>query len=360
MPLPRSSIKRSPGFVLLTFVSLIIVLVATIGWLITQDWRILRPSVSAKIGTVETTYSAIGIALREEVVLNSPIGGQVDQLVSEGVRVPANKVVAIVTDNEYARFLAREQDLLQRRLEDILTRNPLNKPTGTNQATIPNAMADEEEAIRKRLAEIADELKACRIEIVASTAGEVAFYVDGLESPGPMVAIDNLLKMPQPLASFPKVPKKPLQTMRNRVVEADKPLVKIIDTLQFWVVADLPIDAKVSVGKKIKVGFAEAGRELWDAKVEKLAAYPDFLRVALFIPDYQPFFSKQRWSELTVVTEYHEGIRVPVRALKPTNTGYQVYVKGFGGVVSKPVRVIVKDAENAIVDGLAEGTRVIL
>src|SRR5690606_19158692 len=172
-PLPSSGRKRSLGFVLFLFVS-IIVLVATIGWLITFDWRVLRPSVTAKIGTVETAYSAIGIALREEVVLNAPLSGQVDQLVSEGVRVPANKVIAIINDNDYVKLLTREQNLLQRRLDDILTRNPLNKPTEINDAEAANALAAEEKTIRQRLAEIAEELKACRIEIVTPTAGEVA------------------------------------------------------------------------------------------------------------------------------------------------------------------------------------------
>lgn len=360
MPLPSSGRKRSLGFVLFLFVS-IIVLVATIGWLITFDWRVLRPSVTAKIGTVETAYSAIGIALREEVVLNAPLSGQVDQLVSEGVRVPANTVIAIINDNDYVKLLTREQNLLQRRLDDILTRNPLNKPTEINDAEAANALAAEEKTIRQRLAEIAEELKACRIEIVTPTAGEVAYYVDGLESPGPLVAIDNLLKLPQPLASFPRVPTKPLPTLHKRMIEAGKPLAKVIDTLQFWVVADLPSEASVSVGQKIKVGFVGDGRELLDAKVEKVvAAHPEFLRVVLLFQDYQPFFSKQRWTELKVVTQYHEGVRIPVRALKQTNSGYQVNVKGFGGVVAKPVRVISQDAEYAIVDGLAVGTRVIL
>ncbi|MBO8125925.1 MAG: hypothetical protein H0Z38_01670 [Firmicutes bacterium] len=351
----KPSLKRRRVRALIGLAVALVFIIALVGWGVTLDWRALKPSVPARYGRVETAYSGTALALRKEQVVYSPLTGEVDQYVSEGTRVPAGKVVVKVTDEAARSTLISERESLERRLIDLSSRNPFNKTDLVSQELSP-----EEKAVREELEKVTRELESCQAEVVSPIAGIIAYRIDGLESPGPEVAISNLLNLEKELSTFPQIPARTTPTVRHRQVQLDKPLFKVVDSLQFWVVADLPPGVELTRGQRVQVRFFERPNRRIAAEVRQVVSNPEYTRVVLFFQDYQDFFTEMRWTEVTVITSYHEGVIVPVEALHQEDGVCGVYVKGIGGVVFKPVEVIGQDQESAVVDGLAEGSRVIL
>lgn len=327
---------------------------ALVGWGFSLDWKVFKPATKAKTGVLEETVQGLGFCLRQESVVFSPLSGSVDQYVSEGVRVPTGKVVAVVTDEITRTALARERELLVRRQADLATRNPLNlgnvsKPGVTIEA----------QTVADMLNQVDLEYIQCQREIRASTAGIVSYFIDGLEETPLPVALKNLADLEYPLSSFPRLPREPVPTLRNWKIEKNQPLLKIVDNLQFWVVLDLPVDIRVEEGSWVQVRFVQEPNILIKARINKVVNKNDFTRLLLSIADYQDFFTTLRWVNLEVVLARYQGIILPNQALVKENGTNGVYVRGFGGVVFKPVTILGYVGDQVVVQGLAEGSKVI-
>ena len=333
----------------------LILTAALIGWGLSLNWKVFKPATKAKTGVLEETVGGLGFCLRQESVVLSPLSGAVDQYVSEGVRVPAGKVVAVVTDELTRTALARERELLLRRQADLDTRNPLN----------PGYISDgpgvitEAQTVTNMLTQVDQEYAKCQKEIRASTAGIVSYFIDGLEDTPLPVALNNLADLEYPLSSFPRLPREPVPTLRNWRIEKNQPLLKIVDNLQFWVVLDLPADSRLEEGSWVQVRFDQEPNILIKARVNKVVSQDDFTRVILFIADYRDFFTTLRWVDLEVVLARHQGIILSDKALVKENGTNGVYVRGFGGAIFKPVTILGYIGEQVVVQGLAEGSKVI-
>lgn len=356
MATKKSRYKRRRITLVLAFPFFLILAVSLVGWGISADWKAFKPITIAQFGTVETKVNGVGLALRNERVQIAPLGGQVEQYISEGTRVPAGKVVVKVTDRGSQTELSQELESLERRMGDIAVRNPFNQDP-TDQSALATAEARQ---VEERLKQIREELAETQKDIDTPIAGTVSYYTDGLEEPEPRAAVENLLKMDYPLADFPREPRAASPTLPSREVEQGKPVFKVVDNLQFWIVADLPPQTEVSKGKRVSLRLSAKPDELLEARVEQVVAKEDYTRVVLFFPDFKPFFTTLRWLDLEVILSQIQGIVLPLNAIVNEGGKQGVYLEAAGGPIFKPVEIIGADEERVVVQGLAEGVKVIL
>jgi putative membrane fusion protein len=257
-------------------------------------------------GALEQTETVTGLLLHPATLITSPVRGQVDFLVPEGERVRVGTVIARVKTNK-----------------------------GT-------ADVDQVE-----------------MNLKTSRSGVVCYHPDGLEE---LATADILDKLPP--SRIRELKSEPIDVRRQETVDAGEPVARIIDNLEPTLIyAEIPFGLfaePLTEGGNIRFVIGKDGDSYEKAKIVALKGSGDKAEMVLALPTYRQDLIDRRQVEMKVLVRRFAGVVVPVAALVPKEGKNGVYTVHKGVVRWREVQVESRLKEQATVEGITPGTRIVL
>ena len=252
-------------------------------------------------GELKKTYSAEGIIIRDERVINSPADGELVMLVEEGARVRA----------------------------------------GDSVAEIKTAGADPGVPVLTAL-------------VRATRTGLVSFRVDGLE---------GVLKPGQTdIFDAARLPEIKVEGPRQKKCSKGQPVLKIIDNLSCLVIcARVPGGLPPEVSKKGDMSIVREGRET-SGRIVDAGSYDGGTQLVLEVFNYPADFLSTRKISIELVGERVSGFIVPSDALAAKDGRQGLYLMDRDEVQWVPVKVDGAVGDRTAVSGadLAPGGRYVI
>jgi len=356
----------------------------------------------ASRGTVEVSRSADAVIIRDEQVVRSPVKGKIVLLVNEGDKVRVGTVVAEIENPEIGAELKRRLAELNARLARFESENGRRMQELTDEINRINAqLLQEVDRLRRAInaqdqslivtvsdkisSLVADRttaagelavLEASRGDILleketvmrqldgavnrleAKAPGAVSYYTDGYESQ----------LSPSRIAAFgPKVvyslQPKPARTKSGEEVEAGTPVFKLVNTQETFIGIVLPQkDAQSLVqNSTMQIRIDGMGRTI---SFRPVSVGPksgdDYVLLLASTEEFVPELLNLRRVGVEMVTETYSGLVIPRSALITIEDVPGVY--GIEKAKAKFMPVIVKGGNHThvVVEGIKEGTEVIL
>lgn len=181
-------------------------------------------------------------------------------------------------------------------------------------------------------------------------AGVVSFQIDGLEN--------NL--HPKILEDFQQnylnFRGKVIQVSNGERVNAGRPLFKIVDNYQLYLLVQAPADQvfRYSIGEKVWLNFDDLTIIGWLTQIVD--------HQNLFVIKLERFPNEvidKRWLELTVLTDAHTGVYVPRQAITQIDDAYGVYRIFDQRPVFTKVKQLGGNATEVIVTGIERGVEIL-
>ncbi|MDN5331609.1 MAG: hypothetical protein PWP45_834 [Tepidanaerobacteraceae bacterium] len=299
----------------------------------------------AKESTVKEIIFCEAAIVKNELVINAPAEGKLELLVKDGERVRVNSpLFKVITNVDKKQVLEKEMDELREKLENLKKTWSLEKDSRLQSEAAIKLLEKSIELQEKKLQEV-------EYTVFSPMAGIVSFNIDGYE---------NLL-MPDKIGCLDYDEIKNLNVnVENRVfpeiVRANQAVLKIVDNLSLNIVTQWDGE-DLNVGGKYTLKFPQLGVEV-KADLKEVCKNE---KIAVFSTKEVPFeLLDKRKVEVEIVVRMYEGIGVPISAI--VNDGGQEGVLLFfdGRLFFKPVNVVARDDEIAIVEGVKLGDRVMV
>ena len=356
-----------------------------------QIWNIyifVNPPVKSEMvlyDTIVVDEEYDGIIVRDETVVKADSSGVLESLATENNVVKKGKMIASVySGSQDTQTQAKLKQVNQRiaeitgaqgsslvfegdqakiesnisaRISDMII--SINSKNIRNVAELKgdlNVLIDKKNEVSGESGSVAtmlDELKAqkeqyerllsaSRQNLFAPVAGIYSTLIDGFEE-----VLSSKVLSSMTVENF-----KTIQKTEPEITEgADKPVCKIISNTD-WHVAVVMNDEKATALKTgqqvyIKIG---SGNNEYTASVSYISPVENGkCVVGITATEYSEEALKNRKSKITVITEKHTGIKIPIEALRVNNGVQGVYTVTEGLMKFKKADVIYKDKNHAIV-----------
>jgi len=197
------------------------------------------------------------------------------------------------------------------------------------------------------------------VTVTAPMAGVVSYVSDGLEEifrPNELQALD--------MDKIEKLEADVIDNTQEVVVEKGKRFCKIVNNLagiQLYVEFPLDIFEKpLQKNQQINLFFPEFNKEAQGTIID-LKGVAHTAQVLLELPETWYSLLNQRTQKVEIILEKKAGIILPKEALiskEGQETGVYCLRKGF--VFWQPVKIILEDGENLLVEGLEQLSEVVL
>ena len=200
-------------------------------------------------------------------------------------------------------------------------------------------MLDELQAQKEQYERV---LSASRQNLFAPVAGIYSTLIDGFEE-----VLNSKVLSSMTVENF-----KTIQKTEPEITEgADKPVCKIVSNTD-WHVAVVMNDEKATalkIGQQVYIKIGSSNNE-YNAAVSYISPVENGkCVVGITATEYSEEALKNRKSKITVITEKHTGIKIPIEALRVNNGVQGVYTVTEGLMKFKKADVIYKDKNHAIV-----------
>lgn len=358
---------------------------------------------SAQAGSVDDVVTGEAIVARREETVVAPVAGALSLVVPEGERVRFGQVVAEINNPagrealredlararqavaefdrtkgpELARVVqelettgreietandrlkqaiqARDQKAiaaLQARLEELLTK----KVTLDSQRKLLESDRGDLVREEERLAGL---LERAAYPLSAPRPGAVSYRFDGLED---VLVPERLDRME--VKRFLALKEKPATIEDRSQVQAGRPVFKIIDTIDTYLVIALPAaPAREIAGTgSATLRFSDLSLREVTVRITALAGKEDGGLVLLVgrVEESLPELAGQRRLKVEVVKNSYTGILLPRRALVTRGDQTGVYLVRYGEASFRPVKVLGGNDRVVAVTGLNPGAQIII
>lgn len=355
-----------------------------------QVWNIyifLNPPVKSEMvvyDTIENSDEYDGIIIRDETVINSDSSGVLESIATENDVVKRGKMIASVytgsqdsdTQTKLKQVNARiaeitgaqesslvfegdqakiESNISARVSDIIISVNEKNIRKVTDLKGDLNVLIDKKNEVSGESGSVAtmlDELKAqkeqyervlssSRQDLFAPVAGIYSTLIDGFESVLSSKALSSM-----GIEDFKNI----IKTEPQITEGADQPVCKIVDNVQ-WHVAITMDSEKASAlknGQSVYIKIGDSVKE-YNGNISYVSPETNGkCVVGITATEYSDEAMKHRKSKITLITEKHTGIKIPIEALR-VNDGVQgVYTITEGLMKFKKADIIYKDKNYAI------------
>lgn len=385
---------RLTAFVVLIFLAIYIP--SLINWMNSND--IITDMIT--YGSIDDTFNAEGVIIRDEYVINAPLEGRCIQEINEGEKVQAGSVIALLVKKDsdilFDKIKSLEERILtlqknktanielfsididkldneiQSNLEKILdnsnkgilytirfNKSEINRLVRKKASVIATTgeKTGEIAKIQNEINETNALIEQQKHQVVASGAGIVSYYIDGYE---------ELLKT-QDIKSL--TPER-INSLENKVlftevnagtVSSGKPFIKIIYNNDFYVavVADYESSKKLKMNEVTTIRINENGKS-FTARLNYIS--PDYKGKVILAYKSDRSLSENaglRKIHADVIRNSYSGLKVPVKALLNIDTA-QMTAKLMvaRSMISKniEVKVLGINSEYAIIGNLEPNT----
>ncbi|TYP54908.1 HlyD family efflux transporter periplasmic adaptor subunit [Thermosediminibacter litoriperuensis] len=342
----------------------------------------------AREETVEDFFTSEAVIVKNEKVINSPAGGRLEVLVKAGERVRVNSpLFKVVTDVERKMSLDKDIGELEEKLNRLkeqsgstLTIQILDKSIDDIERKIREArskgQADRVAALEKELLRLEGEKKEIIAEnneavqilekslesqkkkleevepvVLSPVAGIVSFNIDGYED----LLRSERLKCLDYEEIKGVVPRQESAALSDNV-KVNQAVLKIVDNFSLYVIAQIP-EGNFQPGRKYDLRFPQLNIEV---KADLIEICEDEQTGVFSIKEAPVELLELRKVNVEIVVLVHRGIGVPNSAVVNSNGQEGVFLFNKGELVFKPIRVVARDDNKTIVEGLKAGDRVLI
>ena len=355
-----------------------------------QIWNIyilLNPPVESEMvvyGTISNEDEYDGIIIRDETVIKSDSTGVLESAVTENEVVKKGKMIAsvytgggdgdahtklkqvneriaeitgaqassLVFEGDRAKI---ESNISSRISDMIISINEKNIRNVTKLKGDLNVLIDKKhevsgesgsvatmlDELQAQKAQYENQLSASRQNLFAPVAGIYSTLIDGFEE----------LLGGNALASMTVEDFKNLKNTEPQIVEgADQPVCKIVNNVQWYVAVTMDAEKATELknGQSVYIKIGESAKE-YNGTVSYISpAHKNKCVVGVIATEYSDEAMSNRKSKITLITQKHTGIKIPIKALRVNNGVQGVYTVTEGLMKFKKADIIYKDNNYAI------------
>ncbi len=330
-------------------------------------------TVMVQNGEAKVEEMTTGIIVRKEQVIKAPISGYISFMARENERIPVStKLLEVRRERIDGDILERYNEIMAKINEiesvDMETQPDIARSLSTISSFIASGnlsgVYHEKEKLIRELgskqdlqgAENIDKLVEERKNLEriigdgiksenASFSGIPVYSLDGYEevlNAGHLMEIDP--------SRFKEV--KTSRIDRTKKVEADQPVLKLVDNHEWYLVVRLSAEfaGDIEKGDTVTLELDSQEQNEIRAVVKDVSPKEESILAAFTINDYFPGFLEKRAVEVNVVKDRYSGYVIPVRALveKDGKTGVLVHIEGRA--VFREVVLKGDNGETAVID----------
>lgn len=184
----------------------------------------------------------------------------------------------------------------------------------------------------------------------SETAGIVSFSVDGLENNLHPKILDDFQQ------NYLEFRGKVIQVVDGERVNAGRPLFKLVDNFQLYLLVQAPEDQifRYSLGDKVWLNIDQLTIIGWLYKIIK---HQNLFVIALErFPDE---LIDKRWVDLNVLNDAHTGVYVPRNAITKKENTYGVYRISDQRPVFTKIKQLGGNATEVVVTGIERGVEIL-
>lgn len=304
---------------------------------------------AASEGVMERRLPVEGMLTRQEQVLRAPCSGIIVELAPEGERAAAGTVAAVLAPLEPAGWQKLREEEEENRVKTLWNqiRSYLLRVTGLESDSAEASPAVMTGELPPWLAE--------RMELVLPRAGLLLHRLDGWEGcdEGLYLEADQ----------YADAAKSAFTATKGIYVEADQPILKVIDNWQWFYHVLLPLkEGRIAAAREnVLLEFPFAPGQPVQARVVLLEidAGNEEVRLAYCINKQFPGFEALRRSPAELIFERSRGLIIPAGALIERGDVTGVYLSHGGRAKFSEVAVTRIQEGRAMVEGLEPGSMVI-
>jgi putative membrane fusion protein len=368
------------------YIGICLALVVAAIWMVSS---MLRDKVYiVNKGNISESLISDAIILRDETVIHCPAEGNIQLLVKPGERVRVGTpLFMVVTDSNQKENYEKEISALDEKIKEIqqkhgsqMSLNLINKSIDDITKKLKDAVANGQfekvktlkselerltsekqkaldvgesnlDVLKKNHDKLKDELRKIELLAYAPTAGLVSFTIDGFEQ---RINQDNVNV--ESYSQIEQLKVDPCEIDLSSSVKANDAVLKIIDNFSWCIVSK--IEKNMEKGKYYNIKFEEIDNKINAKLVDTIDANDERLGIFSFERDF-PGFLDLRKTRAEIITKVYTGNIIPLAGIVTKDDNEGVYVLHKRRKIFKPVKVIAKDDQNAVVDGLKTGDRIL-
>lgn len=342
-------------------------------------------TIPLKPGNLSESIDTYGYIVVDEMVINSPINGEVNMLVKNGTRVPKGKEIAEVVSPNFDKSKLNELNSVDEKIQSIKDdkdANPYAKDIESINAQIDELNKEYQEAkdksVLNSLSKKIDDLTSKKEQIIKNgpssirnlddlysqkkqlesiisnglykiyspEAGVVSDYFDGYEK---MFNVNKLFNITS--NDINAIQKEPTEIKGE--VKQSEPILKLIDNYDWYVLSalDKSQSQKLKEGNNVKVEIDNDNSQLLDGHIMKIYSISDNLfGVVIKMDDAYNDFYKKRKVKVNITVNNYEGFIVPNTAIVKVDGKYGVYKLNNGIPAFEEVDVKAQNSESAVVE----------
>ncbi|TZE82016.1 HlyD family efflux transporter periplasmic adaptor subunit [Calorimonas adulescens] len=335
-------------------------------------------------GSVNSSYKANGIILRNERVVYAPKSGYVIRKVNNDTRVPKGYLIAqistknvddslynqleeinnrinMVDDKNAESFssdLNKIEDEIYKQLGSIKSDSRMNKfVSARNGASKLSLLIEKKniiatnnplstynlEQLMQEKKNIENLLDSLYINLNSPEAGIISYDIDGYENIGFEQAL-NIQSMNHENVA---------ETTKNKdpnIVNSGEPVFKVIDNFEWYIVAKIDNDKmNLKEGEKVKLNI---DGNLLDAGIKTIKHGEEGDYVIFQLSQQYDKFTKERFISFEIIKNSAEGLLVPADVIMNKDGKQYVYVYSVVGIKQVEVNVVSSDGKNAVVENV--------
>ncbi len=345
----------------------------------------------------ENKIDTSGYIVRSEQVYNAPASGAVYHYIQEGTRVGKNRVLSTVYTGDVAEETLHELNNINKKIaelensggetaymtgganseEDIenLKNNIIKAKANHNISKISGYKAQINgiikgdaggnvqisiEELQNRKNSIEASLRSVKNDIYSQISGVFSQNVDSLEG----VLTPNSV-MSYKIADYKGIADAAKEY--KATANAGQPVCKVVNNHTWYVM--LTVDREnaknLKIGRTVKLRFGQLPGIEAEATIEYIStedSNTDKNVVVVKCEQYKEGVYSLRFSEIELILESYEGYKIPISALRVSDSGERgVLVKSGGAQLFKPCKVIYTDtAGGTVIVSPVSGTQYML
>lgn len=346
-------------------------------------------TVPLKYGSLSESIKTDGYIVRDEMIINSPIDGNLEMIVKEGTRVPKGKEIAEVVSKSFDKGKLTELNSVNKKIQDIKSDTALNpyvkdienlnsqidelnkmykelssSDSKASSSDIKNKIDDlinkkgqilkngpasvrNLDELYSQKKELEDYISKNLYKIYSPEAGVVSYFFDNYEE---VLNVNKLFNISY--GDINEVKKEPIE--RNGSVKQSEAIVKLIDNSNWYILAVLnDVQSKrLKEGSNVKITIGGDNSQLLNGSVVKMYSISNNSQLAVIsMKDAYSDFYKKRKISITLVINDYDGFIVPNSSLVNNGGKQGIYVLSDNDLpVFKEVNVKAQNNENAIIE----------
>lgn len=341
-------------------------------------------------GNLQKSFTSNAVIIRQEKLVKAPAEGKLEIFVDPGNRVrvgdPLFKVIYDVkkykeckkqivevedkikavkdkqNQQKMQSILDKSIEDMTKSLQDAISKGDFNKVDNIKSEIIRlKKEKDKRNKIRekniktmqKSLQDLKTDLQSTRHIVCAPISGIVSYDIDGMEE---LLSPNNMQNITYDVIK--NISTKKLNTKKEKIsfVDSNQPVLKIIDNFSYYIA--VPMKIKLQEGKNYVVEFTGFDKTA-KGKLIQTANKSKTLGIFRLNSDIEELLNERK-VEVEVLIDNFYGKIVPVDGLVTLEGQEGVYLIQRRNQVFKPVKVIAKNDEYAIVEGLKIGDKILL